>query len=102
SDEPFGVRDIQFDRPAILVEPCPAGEEISNFGGTCRFGRTDGPPCVAPVEVQNPLEAGDMAAAAGDEQQQRAALLVASLQYCGEIAACSHAAKDAGDLDVRR
>jgi len=42
-----------------------------------------------------------MAATAGDEQQQRTALLVASLHYCGETALSSHAAKDAGDLDVR-
>src|SRR3954468_21027515 len=36
SDEPFRVRDVQFDCPAILVEPCPPGEEIGDFRGTRR------------------------------------------------------------------
>src|SRR5205809_4896585 len=31
SDEPFRVRDIQFDRPQILVEPCTLGDELCNF-----------------------------------------------------------------------
>lgn len=37
SDEPFGLRDIQFQRPVIFVEACTFGEEISNFGGTRRL-----------------------------------------------------------------
>src|SRR6185369_2277194 len=100
SDEPFGVRDIQFHSPQILVEPCPTGEEISNFRGTRRFGGTGGPPVVTPVEVEDALQAGDMPAPAGDEQQQGAALLVAAPHYCCETAVAGHSAKNAGDLDM--
>ena len=32
SDEPFRLRDIQFDHPQILVEACPPREEIGDFG----------------------------------------------------------------------
>src|SRR5438270_11677242 len=37
SDEPFRLRDIQFDCPIILVEALALGEEIREFGGTRRF-----------------------------------------------------------------
>src|SRR5206468_9709092 len=46
SDVPFWVHDIQFDCPHILVEPCPLSEEISQIGGTRRFGRADPLPAV--------------------------------------------------------
>ncbi len=70
SDEPFGVRDIQFDCPKILVEPCPPREEIRDFQGTCRFGRSDTLPAIASVEVEHALEGGDVRAPAAEEQQQ--------------------------------
>ena len=86
SDEPFGVRDIQFDRPQILVESCPFGEEIRNFRGFGRFGRARPAPSIVAVEVENPLEAGEVPAARADQQEQRPALLVALAEDGREIA----------------
>src|SRR5438874_3070621 len=50
SDEPFRLRDIQFDCPVILVEACALGEETRNFGGTRRFARPGRPPGVVSLE----------------------------------------------------
>src|SRR5947209_15006691 len=50
SDEPFRVRDVQFDRPAILVKSRALGEEIRYFCGTCRFGRAYSLPRVSAFE----------------------------------------------------
>jgi hypothetical protein len=101
SDEPFGVRDVQFDRPRILVEPCATREEIPNVGGTRRVARSGELPAIAAVDVQNPFETGKMSAPAADQQEQRSAISVAPLQHRRKAAVASNSAQDRAGLDVR-
>src|SRR5690348_2150792 len=49
SDEPFRVRDIQFNCPTVLVEACPTREEIADIGGTRRFAGPNRPPAIVPA-----------------------------------------------------
>jgi hypothetical protein len=102
SDEPFGVRDIQFDCPRIFVEPCSPREEIGNFGGTGRFGRADGLPAIGSVGGKHTLETSDVMAAATDQQKHRTALGVTAPDYCGEITGRGNSADDGPNLDVSR
>src|SRR5689334_7976247 len=102
SDEPFGVRDIQFNRPKIVVEACTTSEEINHVLGTRRFGGFRRLPLIAAGEAEHALENGDVPTAAGHENEQRAALGIALPHYCREISGCGGTAQNAGDLDVRR
>ena len=102
SDEPFGVRDIQFDRPEILVEACAASEEINHVPGTRRFGSFRRLPLVVAVEAQHALEDGDVLPPAGYENEQRAALGITLPHDCRKIARGRDSAQDAGNFDVSR
>src|SRR5690348_13353663 len=102
SDEPFGVRDIQFNHPEIVVEACTTSEEINHVLGTRRFGGLRRLPSIVSAEGENALENGDVCPPAGHENEKRAAVGVALPHYCCEIARGGDAAQDAGDLDVRR
>jgi hypothetical protein len=101
SDEPFRVRDVQFQSPRILVKTRTFGEEASNFDGTCGFGGPNSPPGVCPVERQNALEAREMQTAAADDEQQRTALGIALAEDSSEAAERLGSAQDPGGLDVR-
>jgi hypothetical protein len=102
SDEPFGVRDIQFNRPEIVVEACTAGEEINHVLGTWRFGGRRRAPLITTVEAQHAFQRGDVPAPAGDENEERPALGIALPHYCREIARRGNAPQYARDFDVGR
>lgn len=102
SDEPFGVRDIQFDCPKVVVEACTTSEEINHVLGTDRFGAPCRLPLITAVEAEHALEDGDVLPSAGHEDDQRAPLSIALPQDCGEIPRCCDAPQDAADLDMRR
>jgi len=102
SDEPFRLRDVQFDCPGILVEACALSEEIGNLPGIRRFGRSGALPAIIPVERQGALEDGDVTPPAGDDQKDRATIRVALPHDRREIAIRRRSAKDACNLDVGR
>src|SRR5206468_4671884 len=98
----FGVRDIQFDRPQILVEPCAASEEVCNFCGTRRLGRSNALPGIGSVERQHALQHRLVNPAAADAQDQRAAFFVALSNYCRKAALDRDSAQNRADLDMGR
>ena len=103
SDEPFGVRDIQFDRPRILVEPCPLGEEIADFHGTRRIGRAGRAASDSCRPRSEPAQGRphDWPRLL-TKRSMRAAVGVALPHYCGEIRPPpSTRRRIHGDLDVR-
>ena len=102
SDEPFRLRDIQFDCPRILVEACASREEIGDFRGTCRFGGSHGLPSIASVEVQDSLQASHVTAPAGDQKEDRTPFGIALLENGSEVSGGRSTPDDACDFDVRR
>lgn len=101
SDEPFGVRDIQFNRPEILVEPCTLSEELGNFDGTRRFGGPRPLPEVATLERKNALQAGKMRPFAGDQENNGAPLRVALPKHGPETATRLGSTQDPGNFEMR-
>lgn len=102
SDEPFGVRDIQFDHPRIFVEACTTSEKIRNFDGTRRLGWSDALPAVASVDVQNALKTSLVNASAADEKKERTPLLVPVFDYCCETTISEGAANESRGFDMGR
>jgi hypothetical protein len=98
SDEPFGVRDIQFDCPQILVEACATADEIPDICGTRRFGGPSFDPAVASFGREYPFEASEMASTAADQDEERAALGLALANHRREISRGRSCAKDSRDF----
>ena len=101
SDEPFRVRDVQFDDPGILVEPCALSEEFVDFDGTGRFGGPRFTPAIRSVRAKDSFKAANVAASAGDNQQDRTAVGIAAFDDRCEVAGGGDSPNQARNFNLR-
>lgn len=101
SDEPFPIRDIQFDDPEIVVLALPAIAVVPEFFGIFRILLARQLPCPRTIGLWHTFVSCGIGAVLATNHKQRAGVAFTFCDHRGEPSCSLDRANQAGNLEMR-